>query len=88
MDNPKHKQVHYAHVPITQFYIYANVANLTDDSAHLCQRLLEEAGVALTPGTDFDPVRGKFYVRFSFSGTYADIKEGAIRLVNWHKMQI
>ena len=46
------------------FYAYAGVSRLTNDSRDFCARLLAEAGVAATPGLDFDPVRGHATVRF------------------------
>ena len=36
------------------FYLYADVADRTNDSAAFCARMLAEAGVAATPGVDFD----------------------------------
>lgn len=65
------------------FYLYADVSHLTDDSAAFCTRMLEKAGVAATPGLDFDPVRGHAFVRFSFAGETADMAEAARRLQKW-----
>jgi len=65
------------------FYLYADVGHLTDDSEALCRRLLAETGVALTPGTDFDPQRGRRFVRISFAGATADMAEAARRLAAW-----
>ena len=53
------------------------------DSLELCRRWLDEAGVATTPGIDFDLVRGHRFVRFSYSGTAEDIAEGCRRLAAW-----
>jgi aspartate/methionine/tyrosine aminotransferase len=66
--------------PDGAFYIYADVSDLTDDSLHLAARILDEAGVAVTPGLDFDPARGARTVRFSYAGATADIAEGLARL--------
>lgn len=65
------------------FYLYADISNFSDDSEHFCRAMLEETGVAATPGIDFDPVEGNRYVRFSFAGAHATIKEAADRLKNW-----
>ncbi len=65
------------------FYLYADVSDLTDDSEGMAKRLLEEAGVAVTPGTDFDPARGHQFIRFSYSGTPASMAEAARRLRAW-----
>jgi len=67
------------------FYLYADVSDLSDDSARFCSKMLDEAGVAVTPGADFDPVRGHQFVRFSFAGETADIAEAARRLKFWLK---
>lgn len=62
------------------FYVYADVGHLTDDSLAFCRRILAETGVAVTPGVDFDPVRGHRFMRFSFAGATADMIEAARRL--------
>jgi aspartate/methionine/tyrosine aminotransferase len=67
------------------FYLYADVSRVTDDSAAFCARMLAEAGVAATPGLDFDPVRGRSTVRFSFAGPTGRMAEGARRLKTWLK---
>ncbi|NNE51830.1 MAG: pyridoxal phosphate-dependent aminotransferase, partial [Sulfitobacter sp.] len=53
---------------------------LTDDSRSFAAEVLEKAGVAVTPGLDFDPVRGKGTLRFSYARSTADIEEGLSRL--------
>ena len=65
------------------FYIYADIAHLTNDSEEFCRRLLDETGIAMTPGTDFDPDRGKAYLRVSYSGAEGDIVEAMNRLKGW-----
>ena len=65
------------------FYLYADVARLTNDSQDFCQRMLSETGVAATPGVDFDPERGSHYVRISFAGPTRDMAEAARRLNSW-----
>jgi len=67
------------------FYIYADVSAMTDDSEAFCKRMLDEIGVAATPGIDFDPGRGHAYVRFSFSGATEDMAEAARRLRAWRR---
>ena len=51
------------------YYIYADVSHLTKASVVLCKRILETAGVAIVPGSDFDRERGSRFVRFSFCGS-------------------
>ncbi len=69
--------------PDGAFYIYADVTGITDDSRGLCDRILREAGVAVTPGLDFDPGRGAGTLRFSYAGATEDIAEGLRRLAAW-----
>jgi aspartate/methionine/tyrosine aminotransferase len=66
--------------PDGAFYIYADVSDLTDDSLALAAQILDRAGVAVTPGLDFDPVRGAQTLRFSYAAATADIAEGLARL--------
>lgn len=63
------------------FYIYADVSHLTDDTLAFAARILQEAGVAVTPGLDFDKARGAGTLRFSYARATADIEEGVTRLV-------
>jgi len=65
------------------FYVYADISSLTNDSEKFCERMLADTGVAATPGTDFDRVRGNAFVRFSFSGPTECVSEAAVRLKNW-----
>lgn len=65
------------------FYVYADLAEYTDDSLAFCARLLADTGLALTPGVDFDTERGNTYVRLSFAGPTADIEEALRRLRGW-----
>ncbi len=65
------------------FYAYAGVSRLTNDSRDFCARLLSQAGVAATPGLDFDPVRGHATVRFSFAQAPEKIAEGIERLAGF-----
>mgnify|MGYP001032052093 CR=1 FL=1 len=66
--------------PDGAFYIYADVSDLTDNSLSFAEEILQEAGVAVTPGLDFDPRRGAHWLRFSYAGATADIVEGLARL--------
>ncbi len=65
------------------FYIYANVSRWTSDSLAFGARLLDEAGVAVAPGVDFDPVDGGKFIRMSFAGDTAEIAEAVDILGEW-----
>lgn len=69
--------------PDGAFYVYADVSHLTDDSRAFAAEILEKAGVAVTPGLDFDPERGAGTLRFSYARATADIQEGLARLARF-----
>ncbi|MBY6081482.1 pyridoxal phosphate-dependent aminotransferase [Ruegeria arenilitoris] len=66
--------------PDGAFYVYADVSDLTDDSRAFAAEILDKAGVAVTPGLDFDPVRGHTTLRFSYARSTEDIEQGLERL--------
>ncbi|MGE4327068.1 MAG: pyridoxal phosphate-dependent aminotransferase [Pseudodonghicola sp.] len=69
--------------PDGAFYIYADVSDLTQDSRAFAAEILDKAGVAVTPGLDFDPLRGATTLRFSYARATADIEEGLARLARF-----
>lgn len=66
--------------PEGAFYLYAGCSNLTDDSFSFCDRLLEEAGVALTPGKDFGNNQSHQYVRFAYTTAMDQLELGVERI--------
>jgi aspartate/methionine/tyrosine aminotransferase len=69
--------------PDGAFYIWANIAHLTDDSLGFSEDLLRDTGVATAPGVDFDPVEGKHFIRFSFAVSTAEVEEALRRITPW-----
>lgn len=69
--------------PDGAFYIWANIAHLTDDSLAFCEDLLRDTGVATAPGVDFDPVEGKRFIRFSFAVSTPEVEEALRRITPW-----
>jgi aspartate/methionine/tyrosine aminotransferase len=70
------------------FYVYADATELlaragAEDSVVLCRRLLDEAGVALTPGTDFDAVDGGRWVRLSYATARAELEAALEAMAAW-----
>ncbi|MFM8751020.1 pyridoxal phosphate-dependent aminotransferase [Rhabdaerophilum sp.] len=65
------------------FYAYCDIARYSNDSMDFARRALREAGLAITPGLDFDPVGGNRFVRFSYAGSEADIVTAVKRLEGW-----
>lgn len=70
------------------FYLYADVSAHTDDSRAFAAAMLEEIGVAVTPGLDFDAARGHRFLRFSYAGTEQDMAEAARRLKTWTRLAL
>lgn len=68
------------------FYLYCDVSHLTDDSLAFANEMLEEVGVAVTPGIDFDPKRGRQFIRFSYAGSTEDMAEALQRLATWRRL--
>ncbi len=69
------------------FYLYADVGAYTNDSLAFAKRMLDETGVAATPGVDFDAGRGSRFLRFSYAGSTQDMAEAAARLQRWDALQ-
>lgn len=66
--------------PQGAFYIYANCSRLTDDSFTFANELLEQAGVAITPGRDFGVNAPEQHIRFAYTTSLERLKEGVDRL--------
>ncbi len=69
------------------FYLYCDVSHWTDDSLAFAGEMLDAIGVAVTPGIDFDPVRGRHFIRFSYAGATADMEEAVRRLSQWERLR-
>ncbi len=69
--------------PDGAFYIYARLPADCPDSTDIAHRWLNEAGVAVTPGIDFDTVDGQRFVRLGYAGATDDIAEAVVRLERW-----
>jgi aspartate/methionine/tyrosine aminotransferase len=65
------------------FYLFADITERSNDSVAFCKRMLTEVGIAVTPGADFDHARGNRFLRFSYCGPEADMREAAERLKAW-----
>jgi len=67
------------------FYLYADVSRFSTDSFAFATRMLEEAGVATTPGVDFDPGRGGNFLRLCYAGARGEMREAVERIGAWLK---
>ena len=68
------------------FYLYCDVSHWTDDSLAFAGEMLDDIAVAVTPGIDFDPRRGRHFIRFSYAGATADMREAVRRLAGWQRI--
>jgi aspartate/methionine/tyrosine aminotransferase len=70
-------------IPVTPqgaFYLYANCERFTDNSLEFAETLLEEAGVAVTPGLDFGTNQPEKHLRFAYTTSMQRLEEGVRRL--------
>jgi aspartate/methionine/tyrosine aminotransferase len=65
------------------FYLYADVSDFTGDSFEFAKAMLEKAGVAATPGVDFDPIHGRAFIRFSYARSADEMREAVARIARW-----
>ncbi|MCD1294204.1 aspartate aminotransferase [Methanocella sp. CWC-04] len=65
--------------PSGAYYVLANAKEFSSNSLELSRNILEEAGVAVTPGIDFGK-GAEGYLRFSYSNSFENIKEGMDRV--------
>ena len=66
--------------PQGAFYLYADCSGLCANSSELAATLLDEAGVAITPGLDFGTYRATDHVRFSYTTAMENLQIGVERL--------
>ena len=70
-------------IPVTPegaFYLYANCSRFSHDSEEFCRRLLEEAGVAVTPGKDFGHQNPAHHLRFAYTTSLERLRLGVQRI--------
>ena len=67
------------------FYLYLDTSRFSDDSFDFAKRMLEQAGVAATPGVDFDPTHGRNFLRLCYAGSHDDMREAVKRIGAWLK---
>ena len=68
------------HLPQGAFYVYADCSRFTRDSHAFTLDLLEQAGVAITPGIDFGNHRAREHVRFAYTRPVDRLREGVRRM--------
>ena len=71
--------------PEGAFYIYAGCEKFSDDSLRFCQDLLENIGVAITPGIDFGNNKPETHVRFAYTSAMDRLELGIQRMQSYLK---
>ena len=75
-------------IPVTPqgaFYVYAGCGGLTRDSFAFAIEILEQAGVAITPGIDFGANAPERHVRFAYTNSIERLQEGVSRIAEFLK---
>lgn len=70
-------------VPDGAFYIYADASALTQDTQVFCQQLLQETGVAITPGFDFGDQNANVYIRIAYTTNIERLEQAIARIKAW-----
>src|SRR5690606_17625201 len=74
-------------IPDGAFYVYAGCERFTSDSRQFAMRLLNEAGVAITPGCDFGVNQADRHVRFAYTRSIEELEQGMERLARFVAQQ-
>lgn len=69
--------------PQGAFYIYANSSRFSNDSFSFCRQLLDDIGVAITPGKDFGSYGAADHVRFAYTSDMKNLEEGIRRMKDY-----
>ena len=70
-------------VPDGAFYIYADASALTQDTQVFCQQLLQETGVAITPGFDFGDQNANVFIRIAYTTNIERLEQAIARIKAW-----
>ena len=70
-------------VPKGAFYLYLNISKIHSNSYDFCKSMVDDIGVTLAPGIDFDDKNGKNYVRFSYACKKTELEEALNLIKNW-----
>jgi len=70
-------------MPTGGFFVYADCSKFSHDSQQFCRDVLENAGVAITPGLDFGRHRATEHVRFAYTIAQDKLEDGVARLARF-----
>jgi aspartate/methionine/tyrosine aminotransferase len=74
-------------IPDGAFYIYADASELTQDTQRFCEQLLQDTGVALTPGFDFGEQNASLYIRFAYTTNIERLQQAMVRIKTWLELK-
>jgi aspartate aminotransferase len=72
--------------PQGAFYFFLDFRPLNMTSVDICERILEEAGVGLVPGSAFG-AQGEGFVRMTIAASDEEVEEGLRKIVEWAEKQ-
>jgi aspartate/methionine/tyrosine aminotransferase len=72
--------------PQGAFYFFLDFRPLNMTSLEICERLLDEAGVGLVPGSAFGE-QGEGFIRMTIAASDEDVEAGFRAIVNWTERQ-
>ena len=72
--------------PMGAFYFFLDFRALNMPSLEICERILEEAGVGLVPGSAFGE-QGEGFVRMTIAASDEDVEIGFRKIVEWAEKQ-
>ena len=72
-------------IPKGAFYFYLDISRTRLNSFDFVKKVMNETGVVLTPGLDFDKKNGGSTIRLSFSSDQENVIEGVKKLTEWLK---
>ena len=70
-------------IPDGAFYLYVDISKLKKNSYDLCKKIVQDIGVTLAPGVDFDDKNGKNYIRFSYACKKIEITDSINLIKGW-----
>ena len=70
-------------IPKGAFYLYLNISKVHSNSYEFSKKMVQDIGVTIAPGIDFDERKGKKFIRLSYSGKKHDLEDALKLIKNW-----
>jgi aspartate/methionine/tyrosine aminotransferase len=72
--------------PQGAFYFFLDLRDLKMASVEMCERILDEAGVGLVPGSAFGE-QGEGFLRMTIAASDEEVEDGFRKIVEWAERQ-